>query len=288
VKLDLETFKLRASGVYSRPTLERKLVALRQYGAFLSERGLEPGLESLRAWLDELGRRGASPRTVGAYGRDVLTYFDFMLLELDEGRRRLLRRTLPPVYVGRPEFLTEEEVARLVEAASSPTYRLIYILMYAYARRLGEVLALRRGDVDLEAGTITFPILKKKVKEVATFELEPTIRALLAEHMRRARGERLFDVTERAVEVAFKRDCGAAGIEPRGRRLRPHLLRHSRVTHLVDAGVPVETVSKVLARHANVSTTAGFYLGVTERMRASIPPAGEVLRIGGRREAGRG
>jgi intein/homing endonuclease len=63
---------------------------------------------------------------------------------------------------------------------------------------------------------------------------------------------------------------------------------NSRVTHLVDAGVPVETVSKVLARHANVSTTAGFYLGVTERMKASIPPAGEVLRMGGGRGARRG
>jgi integrase len=282
--LDLETFKLRASGVYPRPTLERKLVALSLYDRFLEERGLQPGVESLSLWLDELRRRGLSPNTVGAYGRDVLTYFDFMMIDVDERKVKMLKRTLPPVRVGKVEVLTKDEVAKLIERAGSLRNKLIYLLCYSYARRLGEVLALTKEDVDLERGTITFPILKRKSRETATYELEPMIRELMREYVKSVEGSRLFPVTKRAVEMAFKRDCGRAGIKPKGRRLRVHLLRHARVTHLIEDGVPIEVVSKVLARHTNIATTFQFYTAPTSEMASRIPRATEALLGGARAE----
>jgi integrase len=276
--LDLETFKLRASGIYPQSSINRKVVSLTQYDKFLSERKLKPGLESLRIWLDELKKNGLSSNTIGAYARDVLTYFDFMMISLDERMLRMFKKTLPPIRVEKPDYLTEDEVARLINGTQSMRHRLIYLLCYSYARRLGEVLALTKKDVDLEKGTITFPILKKKFRETATYELEPLIKSLLAEYVKTVKGEKLFDITHRAVDIAFKKDCERAGIKPEGRRLRPHLLRHSRITHLKDRGVPIETISTVLARHSYVSTTVAFYMGITEKMISSIPKAEEILR----------
>jgi integrase len=280
--LDLETFKLRASGVYPKSTLERKLVALSLYDRFLEERGLQPGIESLGLWLDELRKRGLSPNTIGAYGRDVLSYFDLMMIEVDEKKARMLKRMLPPVRVGKVDVLTKDEVAKLIESTSNLRNKLIYLLCYSYGRRLGEVLALTKKDVNLEKGTITFPILKRKSKETATYELEPMIRDLLAEYVRIVKGDKLFPITRRAVEIAFKKDCERAGIRPRGRRLRVHILRHSRVTHLIEDGVPIEVVSKVLARHTNIATTFQFYTAPTPEMASKIPKATEILFGGGR------
>jgi integrase len=279
--LDLETFELRASGVYPKSTLERKLVALSLYDRFLEERGLQPGVESLSLWLDELRRRGLSPSTIRAYGSDVLSYFDFMMIEVDEKKVRMLKRTLPPVRIGKVDVLTKEEVAKLIESAGSLRNKLIYLLCYSYARRLGEVLALTKRDVNLERGTITFPILKRRSEETATYELEPMIRDLLAEYVKAVKGDKLFPITKRAVEIAFKKDCERAGIKPKGRRLRVHLLRHARVTHLIEDGVPIEVVSKVLARHTSVATTFQFYTAPTPEMTGKIPKATEVLFGGG-------
>jgi integrase len=84
--------------------------------------------------------------------------------------------------------------------------------MYAYARRLGEVLLLTWGDIDLDRNTITFTILKKKSPEKATYELEDWIKDLLIKYRSYLGRDRLFEVTARAVEKGFKRDCELAGI----------------------------------------------------------------------------
>ena len=45
-----------------------------------------------------------------------------------------------------------------------------------------------------------------------------------------------------------------------GVRIRPHDLRRHAATYASRAGVPIEIVSKIILRHANLSTTQ-MYLG---------------------------
>jgi len=276
--LDLETFKLRAKGIYPKAGLERKLIVLRQYESFLEKSGLQPGLESLNFWLDELLKRRLSSSTIGVYLYDVLTYFELMMFDLDEKKLKLLKKRLPPRIIGEVEFLTEEEVAGLITKTLSPIHRLIYALAYTYGRRLGEVLTLKRSDVNFEKNTVTFTVLKKKREEKATYDLEPWIKDMLLKYSSVLGRRRLFELTERAVEIGFKKDCERAGIKPQGRRLRPHLLRHARVTHLRTRGIPLDLISKRIVRHSRLDTTFQFYRGVSEEEITSIPKAEEILR----------
>jgi len=279
--LDIKTFEFRAKDLFPKSGLQRKEVVLRQYDSFLEKNGLQPGLESLNLWLDDLLKRGLSSSTLGVYAYDVLSYFEIMMFDLDEKKLKLLKKRLPPRNVGEVDFLTDDEVARLITKTPSPIRRLIYALCYTYARRLGEVLALTKDNLDLENGTITFTILKKKREEKATYEVEPWIKEMLVKYDNILGKQRLFEITARAVEMAFKRDCRRAGIEPRGRDLRPHILRHSRITSLRNRGVPLDLVSKYVARHSRFDTTVQFYRGITEEEKVSIPKAEEILKGGG-------
>jgi integrase len=276
--LNLETFRLRAENIFPKTSLKRKLIVLNQYESFLKKNGLQPNLESLNLWLDDLLKRGLSSSTLNVYAYDVISYFEIMMFDIDDKKLKLLKKRLPPRNIGEVDFLTDDEAARLITMTPSPIRRLIYALCYAYARRLGEVLALTRKDVDLEGGTITFTILKKKREEKATYELESWIKEMLLKYNNILGKNKLFNITARAVEIAFKKDCKRAGINPKNRNLRPHILRHSRITSLRNRGVPLDIVSKFVARHSRFDTTVQFYRGITEEEKTSIPKAEEIFK----------
>ena len=270
--LDIETFARRAERVYSRATLERKVKVLRMYDEFLERSGLEPGPESLATWLDSLR---VKPQSLAVYARDVLSYFNIMMLDVDERKVRQVKSMIPPITFKQPEILTVDEVRRLLEVSNYP-HKVAFALAYAYARRLSEVLAC---EVDLKSNMVTFPIAKRRAGERVTFNLEDWIRDLVLEciGVGKCGRRRLFKITGRAVEIAFKKALARAGIKPNDRRLRVHSLRHSRVSHLVEAGVPLEVVGKTLAYHVNISTTYQFYVAPTKIMQSRIVPAGDML-----------
>jgi integrase len=66
---------------------------------------------------------------------------------------------------------------------------------------------------------------------------------------------RIFPITYAAARNIVKNAGKLAGIE-----LRPHDLRRYAATYASRSGVPIEIVSKVILRHANLSTTQR-YLG---------------------------
>ena len=278
MSLDLDTYMLRASSIYPSSSLSKKRSVLGRYGGFLGKTGGEPGLESLQLWVDELTRDGMSPGSISSYAYDVLSYFDVMMMDLNERMMRGLKKRLPKRAIGEVGFLREEEVARLLRAPMPPEHRLVYSLMYSYARRIEEVLGLSRDDVDLEANKITFNIEKKDHTDRATYKLEPWLRDMLAGFM--APRGRVFKLKKRALETAFKKVCRKAGIDEEGRRLVPHILRHSRATHLRNRKVPLDVVSKSVLRHSNIQTTVAFYRGITEEEKAEIPSAEEIFRKG--------
>jgi integrase/recombinase XerD len=66
---------------------------------------------------------------------------------------------------------------------------------------------------------------------------------------------RIFPITYAAARIVVKKAETLAGIE-----LRPHDLRRYAATYASRSGVPLEIVSKVIVRHANLPTTQR-YLG---------------------------
>lgn len=151
---------------------------------------------------------------------------------------------------GPPDYLTREELERLFVAAEDvdPRARPTLELMYATAARVRSVVELRPEDIDLDHRIVRFEL---GVKNDATYSLPLGPRAYAAAvrlmelqdfHPKygKRRAGKLVGVAEQSVRNWLQEAGAKAGIT---RRLYPHLLRHSAITHLAnDPTVSVATI----------------------------------------------
>jgi integrase len=167
----------------------------------------------------------------------------------------------------RQRVLSFEEEERLLRACA-PHVRMAVLLATNAGLRLGEVMALRWRDIDLEGGILRVEHGKgNRRREV---EINSRLRNELASYRGLAgRSDYLFfnERTGRPIldpKTAFRAAVRRSGIGP----CRFHDLRHTFATRLVTAGADLVTVKELLG-HATIEMTLRYsHPGRSERRRA--------------------
>ena len=169
-----------------------------------------------------------------------------------------------------PIALRHEQCVALLRAVRSPVCRGVLTVMYGCGLRIGEAVKVRVADVDKERMVIR--VVGKGNKERLA-PLPPSLladlRKMWVEHrdpvwlFGNKRGTNHVDPG--VVSKAFQSARLAAAIKEDA---KPHSLRHSFATRLIEEGVPAETV-RILLGHASIKTTQG-YLHLTEASRKKL------------------
>ena len=171
-----------------------------------------------------------------------------------------------PEPPGRERWLTREEAARLLEAArqTRSLHLADFILLALHTgMRLNELLGLEWRRVDFQLNRILLAAEHQKNGKPGVVPLNQTARAtLLARARFRAQhcpaSPWVFCDREGLRVVTVKRGFAAAvqraGIAP----CTPHDLRRTFGSWLVQAGVPIQQVSRLL-RHADIRVTDRVY-----------------------------
>jgi len=187
-------------------------------------------------------------------------FFNFIRNNLDEQLQNpcdapMLKKLFKPGKLGRWQIHEKETIDEIIFRTTKARNRLMLELMARGGMRVGEVLKLIAGDVDDQKLIIRNP--KSGKSSEAVF-----IPKKLAERLKdyiRASGiegdQRVFPISYTAARVMVRKAGTLVGVH-----LRPHDLRRHAATYASRSGVPVEIVSKVILRHANLSTTQR-YLG---------------------------
>ncbi|HEU5219695.1 MAG TPA: site-specific integrase [Gemmatimonadales bacterium] len=171
-----------------------------------------------------------------------------------------------------PDVLTRDEVARLLAAARPGRDRTILEVKYSCGLRLRELLGLKVADID--GARMALHIRRGKGQKERFVPLSARVLEVLRAYWREYRpttylfpglkpGTPLYDGT---VQRLCKRTARRAGLT---KRVHPHTLRHSFATHLLEAGVDLLSVQKLLG-HSHFQTTA-MYLHISERRLADLP-----------------
>lgn len=169
--MDIERYKKRAKHNIAESTLNSRVSGQRNLEKFIG--GGEPTVEDVEDWVDHLIERyedgEIKASTIREYFKAVKYYFEVVKREPDalEG----IDKWLPSNDSDAGDYLTQEEVEMVCEQIVNYRDRAMMELMYYYARRPKEIIQMNMGDVDLEKGTVTFPILKKDEDLRQTFTL---------------------------------------------------------------------------------------------------------------------
>jgi integrase len=152
---------------------------------------------------------------------------------------------------GRITYLTPEQIGRLVEASkiyqNQHVYPFIEIGLGTGMRRM-EILSIRIEHIDLNRKTIYVPEAKAGSRvQPMTQELTEFLRRYLEdagpgqEWLFPSVGSKTGHVV--AIEKAFRQVVKNAGLDPK--QIVRHTLRHTAITHLVQAGVDLPTVKRI-------------------------------------------
>ena len=172
----------------------------------------------------------------------------------------------------RERYLTVDEAKRLL-AEAGDELRPVLIVALSTGMRKNEILSLRWKDADFVKGFIHISDSKSgQGRNIPMNGL--TFETLHA--MDRSR-EFVFENPEtrthvRDVKTGFRAACRRAGIGG----LRFHDLRHTAASRMVEAGIDLVTVSKILG-HASIQMTMRYSHPTPENMRLAVQKLGEFL-----------
>ncbi len=263
----------------SAETLRSYRADLEDFLAFVRDNELEDPQEithlHIRLYLGTLAKRGLKKSSICRKLSALRAFFKWLKREgiLRANPAKVI--TTPKYSRSLPRFLTEEEAFRLVEAPQGEAPleirdRAILELLYSSGLRVGELVGLRLGDVDLREGLVR---VKGKGGKERLVPMGRTAREALREYLRvrealRPQGEALFlnrwgkPLSARWIQRRIKDYALKGGIL---KPVSPHLLRHTFATHLLDRGADLRAIQELLG-HSRLSTTQRYTHVTTTRL----------------------
>ena len=168
-----------------------------------------------------------------------------------------------------PVILTREEAVRLIDSASNLFHRAMLITIYSTGMRRAELCNLKVEDID--STRMIIHIRQGKGGKDRDVPLSPKTLETLREYWRWMRPKTYMfpgtingsradkPITPKVLWEACREAAAKAGIT---KSVRPHLLRHSFATHLVEGGADLPTVQALLG-HTDLKPTS-IYLHLSE------------------------
>jgi site-specific recombinase XerD len=174
-----------------------------------------------------------------------------------------------------PEILTREELTRLFSRTIRPKHRVLLLTAYAAGLRVSEVVALQLSDIEAERGVLR--VRQGKGARDRMTLLSPRLLEALRSYWRHEQPDPwLFPSRDRqghlcagAAKHLYAKAKQRANIEKAGGL---HTLRHTWATNLLEAGVDLHTLQRLLGHKSLRSTTRYLHLMRPAQDAARIVP----------------
>jgi site-specific recombinase XerD len=174
-----------------------------------------------------------------------------------------------------PVVLPRADIARLFAACGNLRTRTVLMTTYAAGLRVSEVCALQLGDIESAPDRMCLKVRQGKGGQDRYTLLSPRLLATLRLYWQTCRPRTwLFPnragdgpMNDQIAQRMYHAACDRAGLAAAG----IHTLRHSFATHLLEAGVGLHTIQRLLG-HGHISTTMRYLHLARSRLTGTTSP----------------
>jgi len=229
----------------------------------------------LRDYISWLMQQGVVKASIARKLSAIRSLYRYLVREGLLPHNQLETTSTPKLDRRLPSFLTIVEVEKLLQAPDLSTPhgqrdKALLELLYASGIRVSELVNL---DIEhVYRNTSEIRVWGKGNKERMVLIGEPAAEAL-TKYLNQARPKLLGDkrnnalflnrygerILERRVQKILDEYSAKAGL---GKKVHPHILRHTFATHMLDGGADLRVVQELLG-HANLTSTQ-IYTHVTK------------------------
>jgi site-specific recombinase XerD len=252
---------------YSQTTVKSYIRAVKAFAEYFHQPPDQLGPEHIRTWqVHLLTEKKIGVRTV----RNETAALRFFFVKTLKRPYPLEEVAYPKPPRSLPTILSQEEAIRLIESASNLFHRAMLMTLYSTGIRRAELCHLKVEDIDSERMLIH--IRHGKNNRDRDVPLSPKLLETLREYWRWMKPKTyLFPgtlngwradkpITPKIIWQACREAAQRAGIT---KPVRPHLIRHSFATHLVEQGADLPTLQALLG-HTTLKPTS-IYLHLSRR-----------------------
>jgi site-specific recombinase XerD len=252
--------------------------------------------DTVAGWLSAMRERGLSPASI----KRRVACLKVLCRWLEESagletspfrgwRTNIRMRKRLPKNLSRTELKAVLGLSRkdpfAVLGFNAATLKLALELLFCTAIRVGELCSITLASIDLAHGTIA--INGKGNRERQVFLVDDRVVEFVRHYLGRRQAvspkteallvtTRGAPLTPDAIRRRLRRHAEKMGLE---RRVTPHMFRHTAATELLESGVDIRFVQKLLG-HASISTTE-IYTHVSNRsLKEAIRTANPRARLG--------
>lgn len=263
---------VRGMAVRTREAYLGAVAGLAKYYRRRPDRITEQEVQNYLLHLIEQKKLAWSSCNIAAQG---LKFFYRVTLKRSEAQFVIPRARQPQKL---PQILSREEVVALIENTLNHKHRAILMTAYGAGLRLNEICHLKVTDIDSDRMTIRVE-QGKGAKDRYTLlspRLLTELRRYWSAHRPKewlfTRRDRTRPISDGTVHRIYHAAKERARIAKEG---GIHSLRHAFATHLLEAGVDVHTIQRLMG-HGHISSTLRYF-HLARKHLASTPSPLELL-----------
>jgi integrase/recombinase XerD len=211
--------------------------------------------ESISEYGAHLRRCGLSTATMKLHSCAIRFFVRTVL------KKEKLAQNIPPIRQESklPIILSKEEVKRLLDCTSNDIHRTILTVLYTCGLRLTELISIKIGDIDFDRKNI---LIHGKGSKDRFVPIGDNVIGIIKKNMSHLAYDKYFCSTQdgsrrlslRTISALVESGARKAKIN---KRVYPHLLRHSRATHLLESGTDIRYIQLLLG-HTSILSTASY------------------------------
>ena len=234
-------------------------------------------VKTIDQFVQAQSEQGLKPATINRRLSSIASFFDYLMVEYqDDSWQNPVHRQRHSIRMGDhlPRDVSDNTVTTLLAAIDDVRDLAMVWLMIGAGLRVGEVVQAQLEDLD-STGTTHMARLRvrgKGQKERVVWLTHQVLTHILAwlEIRPSTQCKRLFlnqhgrPLSVAGVQYRLKQHCRVAGVQ-----LTAHQLRHTFARRLVENGMPVESLAKLLG-HRQLKTTQRYIDGADPALRTDF------------------